>query len=306
MKQLYEVREKHGGVFVTCFDDGLLVPWKPLSMGDFIRYTLDHNRKLHLPVWLEDEIFRKCVVDKSILRQMDFLKAGVVSTVVLNIWQYSGPASIDGFNNDLHAARSVLNADGVKAIHDLVQVISMAFPYKPEEIYDMDYETFLFRLAQSEKKLMDLNALKEPIAMQNTSQPNMAQSALEEFAQEQAIRQGGAPPEPAVNAKRLWDEQQGHGAAEELWKQHLKKVQRAPKKKVPVQRTDEKWWKKSPVLEAKERHNIDFNTEAAEMTAFGSTGHEKQDAFLDHAKMIEDAQWIYADLIKELEKKNAR
>jgi len=85
MKRLYEVREDYGGVYVTIFPDDFIVPWCPLPIGDFIEYNTAYLRGVIPLSRLEDEIFRKCVVDDAIVRQMDLLKAGIISTVVQNI-----------------------------------------------------------------------------------------------------------------------------------------------------------------------------------------------------------------------------
>lgn len=285
MNQLYEVRKAHGDTFVTVFNDGLLVPWKTLSIGDYIKYSKDKNRGAVPSSHLEDEIFKKCVLDDSIIRQFEYLNAGIVSTVVINIWQFSGPTGVSEFNNDLQVARQMMDAPDVRALHELVQVISIAFPYKPEEIYEMDYQTFLFRLAQSERKLIQMGIyLKEPISLQ---------PAEEEKPQKRnklgKITQPDEQERPKVDVRKLWEEQQ------------------SPKKPPPpklkpdeVKTTGEKWWKKSPVLEAPNRKNIDFASEAAEDYHLALTGHEKADIHIEAAKMVEDAQWIYADLIKEL------
>lgn len=281
MQQLYEIRKLYGNTFVTAFDDGFLVPWRPLTMGDYITYSQDRERGLIPSPCLEDEIFVKCVQDQSILRQKDFLKAGIVSTVVINIWQFSGPTSIDSFNNDLETARQILNFSETKAIHQLVQIITMAFPYKPEEVYDMPYDLFMLRLAQSESKLLQLGLfLKEPIYL---------------APEKPEVPEKKAAPRPKVDAKKLWDEQQ--------------QPQQKPNKRPPpvkldeVKTTGDKWWTKSPVLEAPNPVKIDFAKEAREQMNFGASGHEKADIHVATAQMVNDAQKIYADLIGELKKR---
>jgi hypothetical protein len=282
MQKLFEVRKQHGSTYATVFPDGTIVPWKPLSIEDFIKYSFDQFRGLIPPVHLEDEIFKKCIIDTTYIRQMSLLKAGIVSTVVSNIWQYSGPTGIDAFNNDLNTARQMLNADGVKAIHQLVEMVTLAFPYKPEEVYQMDYETLLMRVAQAEAKLLQLGTIKEPIQMKD---------------EDKKPQRGPRPSDPnqkfksRIDAKKLWEEQRGI------------KQQDQP---IPSKDQEKKWWKKSPVLEVPPKHNIDFNTEQKEHDIFALSGHEKADVHIARDKMVKDAQWIYADLIKELAQKNKK
>jgi hypothetical protein len=280
MQQLYEIRKSHGGVFLTAFDDGMLVPWMPLSIEDYIKYSQDKTRGFIPVSQLEDEIFTKCVKDQALIRQMPYLKAGVVSTVVINIWQFSGPTGVHEFNQDLEIARQMMRADGARLLHELVQIISIAFPYKPEEIYAMDYQTFLFRLAQSERKLLQLGLfLQEPISLQeeNESKKNKKLGKIKQPSSEHQL-----------DAKKLWEAQQ--------------QPQQPPVARVKiddVQSTGDKWWTKSPVLEAPNKHNIDFQAEAAIQGSF-ATGHEKADIHIETAKMVKDAQWIYADLLTNL------
>jgi len=189
LQQIFSARQKHQDSYVTVFPDGLSVSWKPLPLGLYIQYDQDIKRGLIPQSRLEDEIFQRCVLDDTLVRQMPFLKAGIITTVVLNIWNHSGPTGIDAFNQDLQLARQKLNSDS-QVLHDLVGIILMAFPYKPEEVYAMDYETFLFRLAQAEGLLLKAQRMSEPISLVLPNQ------------------QPQQPAKRAVDAKALWERQQ--------------------------------------------------------------------------------------------------
>ena len=276
MQKLFEVRKKHGSIFVTIFSDDIVIPWKPLTVEEYIKYQLDQSRRLISIAQLEDEIFRKCVQDESLIRQMPFLKAGIISTVVSNIWQQSGPSGIDSFNKDLDTARYLLQLDGIKILHQLVQIVSTAFPYKPEEIYAMDYETLLFRTVQAEEKLIQLGHMKEPLQLEVIKQE-----------EKETTKDPSTEKKPIVDAKKLWE---------------LQQKDKQPKGKI-TPRSSKKWWKKSPVIEAQKTHNIDFNIEKKELDIFGVSSHDKTDLHINRAKMIEDAKVIYKDLLEELSKK---
>lgn len=287
MQQLYEVRKQYGGVFVTAFEDGLTVPWKPLSMGDYLKYTADQQRQLIPPGQLEDEIFTKYVQDESLVRQISFLKAGIVTTVTSNIWQFSGPSGIEEFNNDIETSRQLLFADGTNIFHQLTQIISMAFPYKPEEIYEMEYETFLFRLVQSEKKLLDMGLfLKEPISIYK-----------QEDVQNKPSKLGRIKENHKIDAKKIWEDQQKQkkeakplisNLASTLDPEELTKEDKLSPDDV---KTEEKWWTDSPVLEAPQKHNIDF--EKAELENLYVVRE-------DRVNLINDARVIYKDLLEKL------
>jgi len=151
----------------------------------------------------------------------------------------------------------------------------MAFPYKPEEVYAMNYETLMERAVLAEYKLMEMGMISDPIGIQVPEGEGKP-----------------APPHrPRVDAKAMWD------------------AQNAPKKK-------KKKWKVSPVLEAEDRKSINFEEDrlAADSSILDNHDRAEHPMVQEHImnerlgpereKLVNDAQWIYGDLIKELNKKN--
>lgn len=291
MLEIHELRKAHGGVYVTVLPDGRLVPWKPLSMHDWIRYSRDYTRALIPDSHLEDEIFRKCVLDDSLVRQLDFLSAGIVTAVVVHIWQHSGPVDTPTLISDLETSRAMIHGEGLRAVHELVQLITMAFPYKPEEVYAFDYETFMFRVAQAEEKLLAMGMIQERIVLK---------------AEEQADKP--EKPKIKVDAKKAWEiqEKQKALASNPMVQQQKQDAQTISRKK---------WWDASPVLEADSPRQINVQTEGKDENNFILDNHdltepaEMQKYLIEmkskesRDKMIQDAQWIYKDLIETLEKK---
>jgi hypothetical protein len=296
---LFEIRQLYGGTYVTVFPDGLAIPWKPLSVGEYVKYTQEHMRGAMLTAIIEDEIFRKCVIDPAIVRNMSYYKAGTVTTVVRNIWEYSGASSIDKLNQDADSARGSLIAPGVRAFHDMVLLISNAFPYTPEQIYALDYETFMLRFAMAERKLLEMGALKKPLEFEDLSKKNVKRAKRDQQVQE--FLEQNTPPKEKVDAKKLWDEQQE--AVKKPKRKTAKLNQNIQEETLPTDKR--KWWKLSPILESPSVHDIDFRTESQEQTVFGMTGHEQQDAHIERVKMLQDAEIIYKDVIEALEKKRA-
>lgn len=262
-------------MFVTVFEDGLTIPWRSLSVGQYIKYVEDYERGIIPLAILEDEIFQSCVVDDTVKRQMDSFKAGIVSTVVKNIWDFSGPQNTAEFKEDLDVSRQRLNSRSTRTLHYIVQVISMAFPYKPEEVYDMPYDTFLLRLVQAEKKLLELGLISEEL------------SFVDEAQKEEA-----PPKKPKVDAAALWKKHQEG----ELQEQKV------------ASETGGKWWEVSPVLENRTRDNphqelsrdLDLEIEKVECEQVALTGHERADLAANRVKMVEDSLTIYKDLIEKL------
>lgn len=295
MQREYEARKKYGGVYYSHFPNGLLIPWKLLSVEDWIRYNRDYNRGVIPDCNLEDEIFRKCVLDDSIVRQMDYLPAGIVGIVTTNIWRLSGPINNERLNADMHSARVIVSSERTSVFHDFMKYITMAFPYTPEQVYAMDYETFMIRFAQAERKLLALGVITEPISV----------NVPEEEQEPPAPRQ--KKPRERLDAKKLYDEQQ---------QQRQTGVQ--PEQVKPSGDKSGKWWNTSPVLEATKRQKIDFAAEkkAADRTVLDSHGlrepPEMQEYLIEKEigasrdKMVKDAQWIYKDLIEQLERQRKK
>lgn len=158
--QLLYLREEHGNVFATRLPTGQIVPWRPLSMGEFMQYEDAFTIGTHPPACLENEIFIKCVLDSALVKGIKQLKAGTVSTVVATIMNYSGPQSMV----DLNQVMAVSRTAATKVLNDLVSFVCQAFPaYKPEDVYGMDYTTLMLRVAMSERKLLQTGHLSEPL-----------------------------------------------------------------------------------------------------------------------------------------------
>lgn len=162
MKELLYLREQYGEVFATVMPDGLIVPWKPLSMGEFLHYdSLRRTGKLP-PGYLEDEIFKKCVADKSLVLDSKMMKAGIVTTVVAAILAVSGPSSMSELSLMLDANRQIVHT---VVLYDIINLIIQAYPaYTVEDILEWDYETVTLRFAQAEKKLLNTGMIAEPIS----------------------------------------------------------------------------------------------------------------------------------------------
>jgi len=172
MPSIYEVRKKHGSTYVTIFqEDDLIIPWKPLSLSDYFRHTEDMQRGIIPIPQLEDEVFRKCVVDQSILKQYKFLKAGIVSTVVHCIWQASAPTTPDGFNEDMNLVRSLVLSPNRQIYNQLIFIIISAFPsYNPDELLAKTYEELLHLGVLAEERLLTLGVLQERFSAQDNAQ----------------------------------------------------------------------------------------------------------------------------------------
>ncbi len=254
------LREIYGAVYLITFPDGTDIPFKPLSYGDFCYYNDILTAGLVPPYILEDELFKKCVLDKAIVDVLLNQKAGTISTTVAAIMQVSGPVDIEEFNNVLESNRELVT----KPINYLPTLICRAFPaYKIEDIDKMSFETMLLRLAQAEQVLLAAQVLKEPISLFNKE------------------KQEKSRPRTA-DLKSAFDR-----SLEMQNKSVPKETQ--PKNDV------------SPA--ADQPHDImDLMKD--------SISNEAQDSYSDDDRLrrqtINDAKWIYKDLIQNLREKHSK
>lgn len=166
MQEKLLLRERHGkGKYVTQLPDGQKIPWAPLSVGEFLYYDRLFGSGHYPDSYIENEVFRKCVLNPVLTKQVDRLKAGIVSTVVYNIMQFSSPSNLDELQYLLNVSRH--NANMI--VYDLVNTIIQAYPsYKPDELLALDIETFMLRVATAERKLLSTGFLKEPLAFESS------------------------------------------------------------------------------------------------------------------------------------------
>jgi hypothetical protein len=168
MREILRVRELHGGSFALALPDGQIVPFRSLTVEEYFNYEQLIQAGRYPNAYIEDEIFKKCVLDPILVRQISKLRAGVVTTVATTIWHHSGPQSLEELNTALDISRSLVSG----AIHDIVVTICTAFPaYTPDMLYEMDYHTLMLRLAQAEKKLVQAGMLKEPLNFESKEAP---------------------------------------------------------------------------------------------------------------------------------------
>jgi hypothetical protein len=163
MEDLLLFRERYGSVFVTNLSDGQKIPYRLLSVGEFLEYERLFKSGQYPRAYLENEIFLKCVADPLLIDHIGQLNAGVITTVSTAIMAYSGPGNVSDLNGVLDVKRHVAGY----ALHEMVGVICQAFPaYKPEELYDMPFDTFMLRVAQAERKLLKAGIFQEPISFE--------------------------------------------------------------------------------------------------------------------------------------------
>jgi len=159
-EQVVAYRRKFGNNWLTSFED-LEIPWRQLTLQEFLDYTDLFNSGLYTEVEVEDEIFSAAVLDPIYVENIDILPAGTISVVVSQILQVSGPDTIEAINRDLNIARQEVG----NFLSSLIPLICIVFPaYKPEDLFKLSYQELLKRAAMAEPRLLALRIINEPFS----------------------------------------------------------------------------------------------------------------------------------------------
>lgn len=291
---MYEsLREKHGDVYLISFPDGTDIPWRPLTYGDFVHYQALQNQGTRSVADIEDEIFRKCVLSEVIKENIHKHKAGTISTTVACIMSISGPADINDFNAALDYHRELAQIP----TNYIPYLICRAFPsYTIEDINNMDFGTMMLRLAQAEQTLMQTGLIQKPIRLfdqeaQTRRQPHFSPEELKD-AHERAM----GLPDPTRN-----EDIRRHKV--ELKEVPMKRVVEKPKViQKPIRATKNKFKN----VDEMPSPALDKSSDIMGLVRETMINPSLEPGDLDRQRMIADAQWIYADLLKELNEKKKK
>ena len=212
MEDLLELRRIHGNVFISELANDQKIPWRPLSIDEYLKYDKLLRSGVYPQAYVEDEIFIKCVLSQAYTENIDVLRAGIVQQVALDILACSGPNTIQELDQLLNIYRQEAN----QVIHELVSIVCQAFPaYKPEDVYAMDYGTLMFRVAQAEEKLLRTGLISEPLSfvspeyesIREQPQQNNIKKPKEDLKTQWSIQESNkikqfAPPVPERSEQR--------------------------------------------------------------------------------------------------------
>ena len=187
MNDHLELKLKYGDLYLIELADQIFI-WRPMKWKDYRRYRDFISVNPFLAPDIEDHIYENYVIDSTDeISSIDELPAGIVSTVVKAILSIAGAANGQAFENLLEIQRGTI----LSFEEQIVTLICKAFPYKPEDLEELDWLTILKRLAQAEKILS--NQLPEiPVRVtQNIDSSNK----LDLAADQKAINQGMVDPD---------------------------------------------------------------------------------------------------------------
>ena len=195
MQDVLRIREQHGNNFAIRLPCGQFIPWRALSVSEYLEYKNLLQAEAYPPAFIQDEIFKKCVLDTTLVKNIGKLKAGTVSIVAEAIMVHSGPQNIDDFNQLLNIARHL--ADQI--VPTLTTMVCTAFPaYTPDSLQELDFVTFMTRVAQAESKLLGAGIIAQPLSFSSSDE------------QPQEVPEKKAPPVPPKpeDLAGIWNDQQ--------------------------------------------------------------------------------------------------
>jgi hypothetical protein len=179
-------RRRYGDNWLTVFPNNLEIPWRQLTLQEFLDYDDLFRSGRYTAVEIEDEIFCTAVLEPIYPNNLDILPAGIVSVVVAQILYVSGPTSPEQISNDLNIARTQVQ----DFISSAVTLICSVYPaYKPEEVFNLKYDIFMKRLAMAEKRLLELGILREPLVIESASSDQAVASEQQELPSQRKRRE---------------------------------------------------------------------------------------------------------------------
>lgn len=207
MSTIFHSRILHGECHVSRLPSGLDIAWETLSLGDFVKYDLELRAGRIPSAIIEDEIFKKCVISSGVKLNINSLDAGIVTTVVSQIMEYSGPSGPEQIANDLNNARYMVG----DFLNDSVAIILQTFPgYTADKLYDLPYLEFLKILMMAERRLIATGLLQEPIQpvlLEGEDSPASQQQQFKDLNPEEKapVLDPYHPPIPRQQPKRNKD-----------------------------------------------------------------------------------------------------
>lgn len=183
LEKFVKFRKLYGDNWLTTFEN-LEIPWRQLTFQEFLNFDKLLNSGYYKLHDLEDEIFSLAVLEPIYIENIDILPAGIITTVVAQIMQISGPLNVDSMSNDLNNARYQIQ----DFVSSAITMICSVFPaYKPEEVLSLRYDVFMKRLAMSEKRLLELGVLKEPLSIVDKTQNNQIKESPSQSKKREAL-----------------------------------------------------------------------------------------------------------------------
>jgi hypothetical protein len=166
-EKIVAYRKRYGDNWLTIFPESLEIPWRQLTLQEFLDYDSLFRSGRYTAVEVEDEIFCTAVLNSTYIENIDILPAGVVSVVASQILEISGVQSPEQITQDLNLARDQVQ----DFISSALTLICSVFPaYTPEAVLALNYQNFMRRLAMAERRLLELGVLKEPISVLSPEQ----------------------------------------------------------------------------------------------------------------------------------------
>jgi hypothetical protein len=178
MESIANYRKRYGKNWLSTFPDiDLQIPWRALTVQEFLDYDQMFRIGQYTDIEIEDEIFCLCVLEPVYVENIDRLQSGIVTSVVQHIMQLSGQIDPASLNNDLNYARAAVQ----DFMSSAVTLVCSVFPaYKPEDVFALPYETFMKRVAMAEKRLLELGVLQEPLTIYHAGQEQVKEAPKEQ------------------------------------------------------------------------------------------------------------------------------
>lgn len=177
MKYPSHFRKEYGECLVTILSDDVLIPWRVLTVGEYRRFLEMQQGGLYPMPFIEDEIFKLCVLDERMVKDADHFPAGVITSVAKDIWAASFPSSLPDLQFALEQERMKYMGN---TEDQLASIVLRAFPsYKLSDIREMPFNELMRLVVMAEEQLLNKGVLAQPLQLstqqaEQTARPERA------------------------------------------------------------------------------------------------------------------------------------
>lgn len=169
------------------------IVYRLLTWNEYLAYT-DAIQAGGIPsFYIEEKIFKECVLDRPYTEGIALLYAGDILTVVSLILHKSGPQSVEDIDEKLEEKRELVGS----ITNQITALICQAFPgYTPDDIGNMNWDDVTEKLALAESILISQNILSEPLQISGKAKKKIKAGPIDfnKANKELAQSDSGSPP----------------------------------------------------------------------------------------------------------------
>lgn len=193
MNQYLDAKCKYKRIFKYSSPAGHEIVYRLLTWNEYLSYTSTLQSGGIPSYYIEEKIFKDCVLDDMYGGSIDLLYAGDVLTVTGLILHESGPQSIESIDEKLEEKRELVGS----ITNQITALICQAFPgYTPDDIENMNWDDVSEKLALAESILISQGILGESLQISGKSTKKIKAGPIDFSRANKDLAQSDSGPPP--------------------------------------------------------------------------------------------------------------